>query len=523
MVTATVFLRYSTQKNGSCHHLIKEGSLFMPITRVRQISQVFFFGLFVFLVFVTEFSRLRGYPVSLFLEVDPLVAVATAISTHEVYKGMLWSLVLLVPTLLLGRFFCGWICPYGALHHFVGWLFGPRTNHYRALYSVKYIILIVCLVAAAFGTLQIGILDPICLLHRSFAVSVFPALDMVWPESLYPAGRPVHQGAWLVGFLLFFLLAFNAVSRRFFCRALCPLGAFLGALSYFSLWRIRRDTEQCQDCRLCQKDCEGACDPHDALRKSECFVCMNCFDSCPQDGFTFSFLPDVRSEIATPQLSGRRAVLGGVLGLAFYPIARADGKATVHYDPRVIRPPGAVGEEDFLSRCVKCGQCVRVCPTNVLQPAALEGGLEGLWTPRLDMRAGYCEVNCVLCGQVCPTGAIQRITIGEKNGIGDSAKRPVRIGTAFFDRGRCLPWAMDTPCVVCQEVCPTSPKAIYTREVQTTNRHGEPVRLQQPYVDPALCTGCGICEHYCPVDDLRAIRVTPVGETRSPSRGLLLE
>ena len=96
-----------------------------------------------------------------------------------------------------------------------------------------------------------------------------------------------------------------------------------------------------------------------------------------------------------------------------------------------------------------------MCPTNVLQPATLsESGLEGLWTPVLDFSVGFCQLNCTLCSEVCPTGAIQKIDLEKKLGIGKHEKAgPIRLGTAFFNRGRCLPWAMETPCVVCEEVC----------------------------------------------------------------------
>ena len=182
-----------------------------------------------------------------------------------------------------------------------------------------------------------------------------------------------------------------------------------------------------------------------------------------------------------------------------------------------------MAEPEFLERCIKCDQCIRVCPTNVLQPAMMESGIEGIWTPVMNMRMGYCELNCTLCGQVCPTGAIQKISIEQKLGLREFADLgAVKTGTAFYDRGRCLPWAMDTPCVVCEEVCPTSPKAIYSREVEVTTRYAETIRLRQPYVDPVVCIGCGICEYECPVRDQRAIRVTAVGETRSTDRTLLL-
>jgi ferredoxin len=188
----------------------------------------------------------------------------------------------------------------------------------------------------------------------------------------------------------------------------------------------------------------------------------------------------------------------------------------------VIRPPGSLTEEEFLGRCIKCAACMRVCPTNVLQPALLEAGLEGLWTPLLVNRIGWCEQYCVACGQACPTGAIRRISVAEKAGQ-PPFEQPIRLGTAFYDHGRCLPWAMHIPCIVCEEMCPTSPKAIWYKVVQVPGRDGRPIELKQPYVEPGLCIGCGICENKCPVEDLPAIRVSSVGETRSTTNQMLLK
>jgi formate hydrogenlyase subunit 6/NADH:ubiquinone oxidoreductase subunit I len=158
--------------------------------------------------------------------------------------------------------------------------------------------------------------------------------------------------------------------------------------------------------------------------------------------------------------------------------------------------------------------CARSCPTGVIQLATSEAGIEGFWTPVMRFDAGYCEVSCVLCGHVCPTGAIQALTPSAKLGQESPDRGPVRIGTAFYDLGRCLPWAMDTPCVVCEEVCPVSPKAIWTREVVIQARDGSTVTLKRPQIDPTRCTGCGICQYHCPVKDLPAIRVSAVGESR---------
>ena len=129
-------------------------------------------------------------------------------------------------------------------------------------------------------------------------------------------------------------------------------------------------------------------------------------------------------------------------------------------------------------------------------------------------RIGYCEPSCTLCGQVCPTGAIRQFTLQEKASI--------RVGTAFYDRGRCLPWAMATECIVCEEWCPTSPKAVYLREAEATDPGGNTRRVRQPYINLEQCTGCGACEYACPVQDRPAVYVTSIGESRSRTNQLLL-
>ena len=542
------------------------------ITNWRVLSQGLFFSLFVFLLWVTWFSRLGGYPVSLLLELDPLVGIATAIATHTLYRWLWRALWILIPTLVLGRIFCGWICPLGTLQQFFSWLFNIRrnrerldANRYRAFFQLKYIFLTVFLVLAGFGSLQIGLLDPICLLTRSLATSVQPALDASLPPALsFLSSAPgaseqrVFDGAIVIGGLLLALLGLTLLIPRFFCRVLCPLGALLGVLSRFSLWRIDRDLTRCTDCDLCLRSCEGASDPQAALRKSECFVCFNCIDDCPEDALSFRLSPpsvkerlvrrtvegakgakttvqtlfgrvlksaELETERVAPELPRRRWLLAGALGVMTYPFLRLSNAVTKRgYHKKAIRPPGSVMESEFLERCIKCDQCINVCPTNVLQPSTLaQGGLEGLWTPVMNFRVGFCQYNCALCSEVCPTGAIQKISIERKLGLGPDKKNgPLRLGTAFYDRGRCLPWAMETPCVVCEEVCPVSPKAIGTYPETVTRRDGTKVVLNKPYILPELCIGCGICEHECPVTDEPAVYVTAIGESRSKERSLLL-
>jgi len=517
----------------------------LRLTNVRIVSQAFFFLLFLFFCWATWTTRVEGYPVSRILEFDPLVGVSTALATGYVYRALGWGLLLVGVTLLFGRVFCNWVCPYGTLHQLVGWLFNVHKgkqnfarNRYRDLFFLKYVILAVFLILAAFGALQIGLLDPICLMYRSVATVFAPAIDMGldatapvdWLDSLKFAPGVEHRvfvGSFWIGVMIFGLVAANTVIPRFFCRVLCPLGAFLGVLSRFSLFRINRDVHKCTDCNLCLLRCEGAADPQGKVRQSECFSCMNCIDDCPEDALSFSVRGlDTKQVEPAPDVSRRRWVFAGVAGVLAYPFLKNHGTNTdENFSADLIRPPGSVEEDEFLERCIKCDQCINVCPTNVLQPATwAEGGLESLWTPVMNFDIAHCQLKCTMCSEVCPTGAIRRITADEKLGKGEFAEQgPVVLGTAFFDKGRCLPHAMEIPCVVCEEVCPTSPKAIQTKDEEVKNVFGEVVLLNKPFMVPDLCIGCGICQAECPVRDDRAVYVTAVGESRSDQRRLLLK
>ncbi len=157
---------------------------------------------------------------------------------------------------------------------------------------------------------------------------------------------------------------------------------------------------------------------------------------------------------------------------------------------------------------------MKVCLTNGLQPTLLEAGIEGIWSPILVPRIGYCQYYCTLCGQVCPSGAIRPLSQPEKE--------KTKIGLAFIDKGRCLPYAQGIPCIVCEEHCPTPKKAIWFEEGVVTRRDGKRARVKQPQVDLDLCVGCAICEFKCPVVDQPAIYVTSIGESRSDRNQLTL-
>jgi polyferredoxin len=536
---------------------------------------VLFFLLFFWLILKTNFdvnfsgeagSEIRlPYPVSIFLEFDPLTALMTLLSGGTIYKGLLWSLVILIPTIFIGRFFCGWICPLGTLNHWFSEIKSERlkrkgkgkidSNRYKKYQRIKYYVFLFFLASALMGSLQAGLFDPLPFLARSIGTVVLPtvhtaALGFVgWikaigfpplgnaAQSVYDLFAPlflnfrqVHfHGILTIGLLFIIVLILNRVFTRFWCRAVCPLGAMLGIFSRYAIFGLKKDEVSCTKCNECLLHCQGADNPDigSKWRQSECHLCLNCTATCPEGSLKFSFFPDqehtATNPAGTPKVDiTRRKVLASLAtGAVFIPMVRSGDAFKANPNPTLIRPPGAVDESGFLAKCIRCGQCMRVCPNNALHPTLLESGFEGIWTPILIARIGYCEPSCVLCGQVCPTGAILELTMLQK--VGDKENVPNRIGTAFFDRGRCLPWAMNTTCIVCEEWCPTSPKAVYFKEENVADRNGKESIVKRPYIDPDLCTGCGACEYACPVIDQPAVYITAIGESRSPENQILLQ
>lgn len=501
----------------------------------RRVSQALFFGLFLFLFLKTDYAGRDEltWAVNLLFRIDPFLAAAVMLAAKTVVALMLPVLITIFLTLIFGRFFCGWICPMGALIDISRRLFGtPGVGSAGpGLRHLKYYLLLFLLSAACFGLPLAGYLDPFSLLVRGFTFAVHPAFDhatttfFTWtyqnaPDWINAFTEPVYAllkkymlpftekvYALSVFSLLFLLtvLGLSALESRFFCRKVCSLGALLAVCSRFSLFRLSGGSEDCGKCRACHTLCRmGAIDGERRIASAECILCLDCLSQCPGTQIHYSLRrPDSSVQTNLP----RRAVLTSLTVGILAPVVLPSRLLARRADPQLIRPPGARTESEFLGLCVRCGECMKVCIGNALHATWLEAGLEGIFTPRLIGRIGYCEYNCTLCGQVCPSGAIRQLTKEEK--------LTTIIGRAHFDKNICLPYASGAPCIVCEEHCPTPDKAIKFREVEVENNRGKRVRIRQPYVVEHLCIGCGICENRCPINGGAAIIVTSEGESRN--------
>lgn len=204
-------------------------------------------------------------------------------------------------------------------------------------------------------------------------------------------------------------------------------------------------------------------------------------------------------------LSRRRLMQAAALGLGWAAVAKTSPGAKQAVtgvqtsSDALLRPPGALPEAAFLDRCVRCGACMKVCPTNALHPALSEAGFEGFWTPVLVPRIGGCAEGCAACPQACPTGALEPFTLEEKKAL--------FIGSARIDRSACIVWNADKQCLVCDEHCPY-------RAIRWEPTDGS----RKPFVIEEKCVGCGLCEQHCPVHPVAAIRVYSQGDRRDWSR-----
>ncbi|BCS54897.1 4Fe-4S binding protein [Geobacter sp. SVR] len=494
-----------------------------------RVSQLLFLALFLLLFLMTEYRGSDRIVAAAngFFRANALTAASTLLAVKTYVPLLLPGLLMLVLTVFLGRFFCGWICPLGTILDLATGRI-RKVGPIRSLQgNAKYWLLVPLLTASLFKINLAGLLDPIALLQRALTFFFHPLLgetvrggwrslyglvgerrDLLDPgyrliaNYLLPFRETLYPLAFLSAALFFLILFLERYEERAWCRRLCPLGTLLGLATRLGPLR-RVPTKLCPDCRACQDLCPTSFD-RELLQMEECILCMKCAVGCPSRRVRFSLGFRGRRPDQGPVME-RRVLLGGML--SGFVLVKTLGFRNPERQNRLLRPPGVRSEGEFLEKCVRCGECMKVCLRSALYPAFLQAGVEGMYTPMLVPRLGYCEYNCTLCGQVCPTGAIPDLPPAQK-------KREV-IGKAVLDKNRCIPFARRIDCIVCEEHCPIPQKAIRSEVVEIAGFDGKTVQVKQPYVVEELCNGCGICENVCPLEGKAGIDVFAV-TTRTP-------
>jgi len=480
--------------------------------------------------------NLGFWPPDVFLRMDPALVGLTAVSARMISLAFLPAAVVLILGPLIGRFFCGWVCPMGTTLDGGGKLFGSRPvkkSDLRGWRSIKYLGLAFLLGAALLGVSFVFTAAPLSLITRFYGLVLLPVL-MFLTDGVLNVIRPLGDRLdiptltyariliprfttqFFVLALFVSLAALARVAPRFWCRCLCPAGALLALAS----WRpyIRRSVSAaCTGCGLCAGHCPMGAIPLENPKTtcySECIFCRTCEKVCPVGAVAFSRTrrpiaaaseerPSPRRQFLLTGLAGLGTAAVGLTGLHTLQAKPGEGQVA---PPGLLRPPGTRPEADFLSRCVRCGECMVACPTNTLQPVWFAAGPLGMFSPLLTPRRGYCDPHCHRCAQVCPTGAIRRLP--------DPERLWAKTGTAMVIRQKCLAWEHQKSCMVCDEVCPFD-------AVEFLLEPGNPVPV--PHVIEDRCAGCGYCEHFCPVQNQAAIIVIPMGEIRLAKGSYLTE
>ena len=430
------------------------------------------------------------------------------------------ALVLL--TLLMGRIYCSVICPLGVLQDIFGW-FGKKAKKNRYSYSkplnvLRYImlgVLVIALVAgfgsvaallapySAFGRIASNLLSPIYLWGNNLLAMWAESVDSYafYSAEVWFKGGLTFIVA-LVTLVVLFVLAYR--NGRTYCNTICPVGTVLGFLSRFSLLKPVIDTDKCNGCGLCARNCKAACidSKNHAIDYSRCVVCLDCIDKCKQGAIKYVPRKKSTATCGTENVdNGRRAFMTASAIAATASVVKAQekkldgGLATIVNKEKPLRetpivPPGALSAKNFAQHCTACQLCVQVCPNQVLRPST---GLMNMMQPEVSYERGYCRPECTKCSEVCPAGAIRPIDRAEKSSI--------QVGHAVWVEKNCIVNTDNVSCGNCARHCPTGAIQMVPKDAN------DPKSLKIPVVNTERCIGCGACENLCPSRPFSAIYV----------------
>lgn len=420
--------------------------------------------------------------------------------------------------LSFGRIYCSSICPLGTLQDISSYLSKKIKRKKKFVYSkekkwLRYSILTITIVSLFIGNLfLINILDPYSNFGRIISNLFNPlailinnllafTLEKVNVYLLYPIEIKIAYWG-LAGFPIIFLsivLYLSYKHGRLYCNTICPVGTFLGFISKFAFLKLKIDKSSCEGCGVCARVCKSECidKNNKEIDYSRCVVCFDCMTVCPSDSINYSVLSSIELFNEQPDNSRRKFISRISLFLAGF---ASSTLAQVKIIPKKLSevaikknsfssPPGSVSVEHFNNKCTACHLCISACPTKVLQPSLNEWGIFNILQPFMDYNTSFCNYDCNICSDVCPSGAILPQT--------SENKKLTQLGKAIFVKDNCVVATENTACGACSEHCPT--KAVMMVDYENG--------LKIPEVTSKYCIGCGACEYACPVRPYKAIYV----------------
>lgn len=435
--------------------------------------------------------------------------------------GIVAGLILL--TLLFGRIYCSVICPLGIMQDIFTWM-GGRKKKNRFKYTtpntiLRWVILAIFVVLmitgfgslailiapySAFGRIAQNILAPIWQAGNNMLAFLAERIDSyafystdIWIRSI---------GTFAIAAITLCVLAFIAWRYgRLYCNSVCPVGTVLGAIARFSLFKPIIDTQKCNGCNRCARNCKSMCinAKEHIIDYSRCVVCMDCIDACTNGAIKYTLRKSNQAvtKADTEQVSASRRNFILTTGILAASAAKAQemkldgGFATIidkQAPPRsnAITPIGSLSARNMTAHCTGCQLCVAVCPTQILRPSTK---LATFMQPFVSYENGYCRPECNKCSTVCPTGAIRPISIEEKSST--------QIGHAVWIRKNCVVITDDVECGNCERHCPSG--AIKMVPLDADNPESKKI----PAINTERCIGCGACENLCPSRPFSAIYV----------------
>ena len=416
-------------------------------------------------------------------------------------------LFFVVVTLLVGRTYCSVVCPMGVMQDIFGWLGGRwkknRFHYTKGCKWLRWTMLALFVVLMVLGLNAIAILIAPYSAYGRIATNLFQPV-YIWINNLcaYFAERAgsyafyktdvwVKSGVTLaVAAVTFVLIGFLSFRwGRLWCNTVCPVGTVLGFLSKFALFRPVIDTDKCNGCKKCARNCKAMCiDPEThTIDMTRCVACMDCLENCHQKAITYSRRKAVAKKDEVDGSRRKFVVTTAAVGAALAVEAqekKVDGGLAALVDKQLpernvpLKPFGAKSLKNFSSRCTGCQLCVSECPQNVLRPSKK---LTTMLQPEMVFDKGFCPPECTKCSHVCPTGAIKPITPEEKSAIS--------VGHAVTVAKNCL-LAQGVECNACSRHCPAAAISIVS---DASTGHSRVA------VNESRCIGCGACEYFCPV------------------------